>query len=149
MYAYNLALGLSEMERFEEAEKYLELTVQLDAEFTRAWYNLALARNRLGKNQEAIDALLRVEEIEPRNVDYIYTRATILRDMKRYQDALTTVRQAEKLAPGAPLLLQFRSSLHKALGQEAEAKAAWQQYRQAEALQRLQSQGGIPGLERP
>ena len=149
MYAYNLALGLSEMERFEEAEKYLELTVQLDAEFTRAWYNLALARNRLGKNQEAIDALLRVEEIEPRNVDYIYTRATILRDMKRYQDALDTVRQAEKLAPGAPLLLQFRSSLHKELGQEAEAKAAWQQYRQAEALQRLQSQGGIPGLERP
>ena len=68
---------------------------------------------------------------------------------KRYQDALNTVRQAEKLAPGAPLLLQFRSSLHKALGQEDEAKAAWQQYRQAEALQRLQSQGGIPGLERP
>ena len=106
-------------------------------------------RNRLGKNQEALDALIRVETLDPRNVDYIYTRATILRDMERYQDALETVREAEKLAPGAPLLLQFRSSLHKALGQEAEAKAAWQQYRQAEALQRLQSQGGIPGLERP
>ena len=84
----------------------------------------------------------------PRNVDFIYTRATILRDMKRYQDALNAVLDAEKLAPGAPLLLQFRSSLHKALGQEAEAKAAWQQYRQAEALQRLQQQG-IPGVKRP
>ena len=149
MYAYNLALGLSEMERFEEAVRYLELTVQLDEDFTRAWYNLALARSRIGKNQEAIDTLRRAEELEPGNVDYIYTRATILRDMKRYQDALDAVREAEKLAPGAPLLLQFRSSLHKELGQEAEARAAWEQYRQAEALQRLQSQGGIPGLERP
>ena len=149
MYAYNLALGLSEMERFEEAVRYLELTVQIDENFTRAWYNLALARSRIGKNQEAIDTLRRAEEIEPGNVDYIYTRATILRDMKRYQDALDAVREAEKLAPGAPLLLQFRSSLHKELGQEAEARAAWEQYRQAEALQRLQSQGGIPGLERP
>lgn len=148
MYAYNLALGLSEMSRYEEAEKYLALTVRLDKDFNRAWYNLALARNRLGKNQEAIDTLLRAEENEPGNIDYIYTRATILRDMKRYQDALNAVRDAEKLAPGAPLLLQFRSSLHKALGQEAEARAAWEQYRQAQALQRLQEQG-IPGIERP
>ena len=44
-------------EEWQEATEYFEATIQADMNFTEAYYNLALAQNKLGKKQEAISTL--------------------------------------------------------------------------------------------
>ena len=44
-------------EEWQEATEYFEATIQVNSDFTEAYYNLALAQNKLGKKQEAISTL--------------------------------------------------------------------------------------------
>ena len=44
-------------EEWQEAIEYFEATIQVNSDFKEAYYNLALAQNKLGKKQEAISTL--------------------------------------------------------------------------------------------
>ncbi len=44
-------------EEWQEATEYFAATIQVNSDFTEAYYNLALAQNKLGKKQEAISTL--------------------------------------------------------------------------------------------
>jgi tetratricopeptide (TPR) repeat protein len=53
---------------YEEAEAALAEAVELDAGDAGAWFNLALARQRLGRDEESYQALRRAHVLEPEDV---------------------------------------------------------------------------------
>lgn len=62
---YSLGLLAAEKEELNDAVRYLQLTVQADPEFFRAWYNLALAYTHLDQRGNARKALAQAEKLSP------------------------------------------------------------------------------------
>jgi predicted CXXCH cytochrome family protein len=123
-FAMRLGLALAAADRLEDAEKAIETACTIDDSFGRAWYNLALLRNDMGKSDEALATLDRAIDVEPRNGHYLYTRATVLHGLERYPAALEAVLRAEALGPPSPTLIELRGLLHQALGNANEALRA-------------------------
>jgi predicted Zn-dependent protease len=65
----------------------LQRAVRLEPQFTRVWYNLALAYNAMQQHERAIDAMRRTVRLEPGNADYWFALATVLRDAGRIAEA--------------------------------------------------------------
>ncbi len=83
----------------------LEKTVKLDSGYARAWYNLGLARNGMGQQQEAITALLQGEAADPNDSAIPCARATIHARLGQRNEALAA----------ATLALQLRSDFTEAM----------------------------------
>jgi predicted Zn-dependent protease with MMP-like domain len=56
---------LFELGRFEEARRSLDVAVALDPEFGHAVYHLALVRERLGADEEAVEAFAKANALDP------------------------------------------------------------------------------------
>ncbi len=78
---YSLALLYAGDNRLEEAVPLLENAVMLDPQFYRAWYNLALARTKLGQWQAAQEALEKAAPAYARDPGWLQTRAVIERQL--------------------------------------------------------------------
>ena len=52
---YNLGCLAASNENFKEARDFFQKTIEMAADFEEAYYNLALAQERLGEDQKAID----------------------------------------------------------------------------------------------
>lgn len=65
--AFALALFYSELGDLPAAANELESAVKLDENFARAWYNLSIARFKMGKIDEAIEAIDKAIETDPAN----------------------------------------------------------------------------------
>jgi len=72
---YSLGLLLAEEQKYAEAAKYLALAASGMPERARIHYNLALLRQHLEQDSEAEASLLKAQELEPDNLDYLYALA--------------------------------------------------------------------------
>ncbi|KAA3616901.1 MAG: hypothetical protein D8M58_05130 [Calditrichaeota bacterium] len=72
---YSLGLLLAEKEKYEESVSYLQKASELMPERPRIFYNLGLMLQFLNRHNEAEKALLTALNIEPMNLDYLYTLA--------------------------------------------------------------------------
>ena len=77
----------------------METAVEIDPNFARAWYNLALLQNAGGEPQVAINSLLRGEKAAPSDTRIPYARATILARLGRNDEARSAARRALELQP--------------------------------------------------
>ncbi len=76
-YLYLQALTYAELGQKDKTEKLLRKVLTLNPRHTRAWYNLGLLLAGQNKLNEAINAILKAEHLDPRNPDYPYARATL------------------------------------------------------------------------
>ena len=65
--AYNYGICLSELGRIDESLKPLERCVDLDREYTNAYVGLGVAYTRLGRNEDAEQALRQAIRQDPKN----------------------------------------------------------------------------------
>ena len=76
-YPYLMALTYAELGRKDKTEELLRKVVKINPGHDRAWYNLGLLLAGQNKLNEAIECLLRAEQLNPREISYPYARATI------------------------------------------------------------------------
>jgi tetratricopeptide (TPR) repeat protein len=72
---YSLGLLLAEANNYAEAAKYLELAARGMPKRARIHYNLGLLRQHLKQDSDAEASLLKAQELEPDNLDYLYALA--------------------------------------------------------------------------
>lgn len=60
----------------------------------------ATALRRLGRKEEAMEAIAAAIAMEPKNADFLDTKAAIARDLRRYDDAVAALKAAIALDPG-------------------------------------------------
>ncbi len=84
---YSLGLLLAEEKKYAEAANYLKQAAKGMPNRARIHYNLGLLLQHLKKDSDAEASLLKAQELEPDNFDYLYALADFYLKRKKLQQA--------------------------------------------------------------
>lgn len=121
----------------ELAERRYDIAARIEPGNFDAQYGLALAKQLLGKVQEAIRVYLRALAINPDSVEVNQNLAGAYLQLGRAADAVPYAQRATQLDPDAPAGWSNLAAAHALLGQYEEAVLA---YREAIELGHAQEQ---------
>ena len=86
-------------EEYKKAAETYQKSLRQDSKDAKAFYNMALAYNRLGKPDEAAKALRQAVKLEPENDDYQYEFGLTLGHVAQYQEAVNSLEKALEINP--------------------------------------------------
>jgi Tfp pilus assembly protein PilF len=90
---YSLGLLLAEEKKYAEAANYLKQAAKGMPNRARIHYNLGLLRQHLKQELDAEEALLKAQELEPDNLDYLYALADFYLKRKELQKARSIAKE--------------------------------------------------------
>ena len=90
---YSLGLLLAEEKKYAEAAKYLGLAGSGMPGRSRIHYNLGLLRQQLNQDSDAEASLLKAQELEPDNLDYLYALADFYLKRNKIQRARSIAKE--------------------------------------------------------
>jgi tetratricopeptide (TPR) repeat protein len=125
---YNRGTVLARTGQYEDAVVYLEQAVETSPGHIDAWYNLALAYQRLDRPAEAEDILQRLVNSFPSELEYRYSLGAVFRDRERYEDALEQFHKALDGDPGHAEARYALALTYEDLGKYKEARREWERY---------------------
>lgn len=95
-------------DQFEDASQALEEAVKLETRDPKIWFNLGLARQRLGAKGPGLDALRTAHELDRKDAEIALELARAYSSGERYLDAVAVLVEATQAHPdAAPLLLEL------------------------------------------
>ncbi len=80
VYFYH-GTGLSDIEQYDDAIKYLSKSIELNKKYSAAYYNRALAYENTGKVELAIADYSRYIQLEPKDIDGYKSRGNLFLDL--------------------------------------------------------------------
>lgn len=108
---------LNMLDRKDEAEAcYLKA---LESEAPEAFIRYAVSKARNGENDRALEILAQGRKLNPMSLRLAQTRASVLFEMKRFQEVLQLCNEMEKIEQGAALGLRIRT--HMIMGDSDKA----------------------------
>ena len=113
-----LLLGL---ERYEEALRSYDKTIELDPDSAMAWRSRGAVLGLLERYEEALKSCGKAIELDPDNVQAWGVRGTVLRDLERYEEALESFDKAIELEPENALAWRSRGAVLSHLERYEEA----------------------------
>jgi predicted CXXCH cytochrome family protein len=99
IYQQSLGLARAEAGDLDGAIEALKKAVQVEPTFIRAWYNLGLALHGQKQSNEAIAALSRAADLAPNDPNYVFTLATVFRDVGNLPAAQAAAQHVLTLDP--------------------------------------------------
>lgn len=93
------AIGLLKAKNYRQAEANLEEIIKVRPDLAEAFFNLGLAKQKLGKHNEAIVQLQAGLKLKPADIEAINLVAISQRSLGRFADAEITYRHGLTLAP--------------------------------------------------
>ncbi len=96
---HRLALALMQAGEVEEAARQWEKAVELDPDFTKAYYNLGVCSYTLGLIDDAETHWLKAVELEPTHVSGHYNLGVLKHSAQALEEAADHYRQCIALAP--------------------------------------------------
>ncbi len=100
---YSLGLLLAEEKKYAEAANYLKQAAKGMPERPRIHYNLGLLLQHLKQDSDAEASLLKAQELEPDNLDYLYALADFYLKRNRLQKAKKVAEQMISKHPAHPI----------------------------------------------
>ena len=100
--AYIKGTKLMMDEKFEEAEPYLSLAVEIDPAFTEALDHLGIVYRRQKKYEEAEKVYLRSAALNDKNIAAYINLALVYRDLNRPDDVFNMYKKAHEIDPDDP-----------------------------------------------
>jgi tetratricopeptide (TPR) repeat protein len=98
---FNQAILLTQtLRNHEEAIKAFDQTIALKDDFHPAWVGKALALLELKRSQEALEAIEKAKDLQPKDPDIWDIRGEILKELGKQQEANNSYFQAERLRGG-------------------------------------------------
>ena len=86
-------------EEYKKAAEEYQKSLRQDSKDAKAFYNMALAYNRLLKTDEAAKALRQAVKLDPENDDYQYEFGLALGHVAQYQEAVNALEKALEINP--------------------------------------------------
>jgi len=116
---YSLGLLLAEEQKYAEAAKYLNLAARGIPNRARIHYNLGLLRQHLKQDSDAEASLLKAQELEPDNFDYLYALADFYLKRKKLQKAKSIAEEMVARHPTQRIGHDILNLIDKDLGAES------------------------------
>lgn len=110
---------------FDDAESALTDALRLDENQSELWNNLGLARRRLGKRQEAMEAFRRAHDIDPAKEAAINNLGLAYLDASNWQQAAALLLDGTQRFPANPSLWLNLAIAQRGLGDAASAEASF------------------------
>jgi Flp pilus assembly protein TadD len=126
-----LADALGCLDRDDEAHTALQRALALDDQDWEALFQLGHQLNNSSFYEEALAAFRRLAELMPDWAHPVACQGMVLCNMQQYEEALVVVDQAISLDPNDVGGWTSKVRALRALGREAEARAAYEQERAA------------------
>lgn len=108
-------------DQLADAESALAEAVKVDANSAESWFLLGRTRDRLGKADQAIEALRRAQQLDPGNVDLQSQLADFHLARKEWLEALSLLVPATQARPESPQLWIQHGRAQRGLGNVAAA----------------------------
>nr|CDQ34050.1 photosystem I assembly protein Ycf3 [Virgibacillus halodenitrificans] len=109
--AYLLALSLAEQGEFETALDWLDRDAEWRPGHVRTYYNQALLLDRLGRKEEALDALHKGLYLAPESPDLLYAAVYLNATQGNVNRALAVMEELRRIAPDDPKLGRLEQQL--------------------------------------
>ena len=106
---------------YKEAIVFLRKAIDLNPEFSEAYYNLGIAYERLGKHKDAIETLKKTIELSPDNSNAYYALGYAYYQQKKYKDAIDAFERTVSLQPSNAFAFQKLGSAYLRVGKKDEA----------------------------
>jgi Tfp pilus assembly protein PilF len=113
---YSLGLLLAEEKKYAEAANYLKQAVKGMPNRARIHYNLGLLLQHLNRDSNAEASLLRAQELEPDNLDYLYALADFYLKRKKLQKARSIAKEMVARHPTQRIGHDILNLIEKNLG---------------------------------
>jgi tetratricopeptide (TPR) repeat protein len=133
-FYFQIGATLEQAGRAEEAEKYMSRALSIDPNYDEALNHLGYTWVEKGINlPRARDMIERAVKQQPDNPAFLDSLGWVLFKVGKPADALPYLQKASKLMPMPDATVEMHvGDVLKALGREAEAKAAWERSKAVE-----------------
>ena len=143
------AVGLLMVKNYDQAEANLEEIIRVRPDIPEAHFNLAFARQQLGKHARAVDAIVPGLALRPNEIRGWLLLALSEREMGQFTEAEATYRAGLALAPNEPRLHLNAGILYDLyLLKPPEALAHYRRYQALQPAIDSKVAGWIVALER-
>lgn len=118
------AKGTEQMlaQKYKEAIVFFKRAIELNPDFSEAYYNLGIAYEKLGKHEDSVEALKKSIQLVPDNANAHYAMGYAYLQLKRYQDAIDAFQRSLSLKPDNPFAHSKLGSAYLAMGNKDKAR---------------------------
>lgn len=116
------------LQRYGQVDRARDLAakaVQLEPRNAQAWHQLGNLQQASGQRKEALESQDKALALQPKLMDAIVAKASVLASLDRPADALKLLDQLKADKAAEPRAAFLRALLQSASGNEAEAKASY------------------------
>ncbi len=112
----NIGVIYFERAQFEDSAQALDEASRLNGRDPRVWFNLGLARQKLGLGSAGLDALRTAHELDRSDAEIASELGRACIDAERWMEAVAVLLEATQAHPGSPTLWQEFASAQRGLG---------------------------------
>jgi tetratricopeptide (TPR) repeat protein len=109
----------------EGAEGPLSRSAELDSRSWMTWNNLGLARSKLGRPAQALDAFQRALGLRPDAYEVLVNAASVHASIREAQRALDLLARATTVDPKKAIAWMFLGNVHRETGDSSKALSAY------------------------
>ena len=118
----NKATKLMLKKEYKEAIELLKKAIELNPEFSEAYYNLGISYERLGKHKDAIKMLKKTIELSPDDPNAYYALGYAYYQKKKYKKAIDAFEHTVSLQPENAFAFKKLGSSYLKVGKKDKAR---------------------------
>jgi superkiller protein 3 len=112
--------------KYQKAIAFLKKAIELNPEFSEAYYNLGLSYERVGEYKDAIKNLKEARKLSPDNPNTYYALGYAYYQKKKYKQAVDAFEHAARLKPDNPFTHSKLGYTYLAWGKVERAREQYQ-----------------------
>jgi tetratricopeptide (TPR) repeat protein len=112
--------------KYQKAILFLKKAIELNPEFSEAYYNLGLSYERLGEYKDSIKNLKEAIKLSPDDANAYYTLGYAYYQKKKYKKAVDAFEEAARLKPNNRFTHSKLGYAYLARGNEERAREQYQ-----------------------
>jgi tetratricopeptide (TPR) repeat protein len=96
-------------QRYDDAIRYLNETINICPDYAEAWYDRGYARFQTKSYSEALDDFIIAIELNPTDSDYWAFKGIVLLKLKKYEEAINAFNTSLNINPNCSYALRWKA----------------------------------------